>query len=79
MSKSGNDLWKSQIQSMLDDMDGEVHCKEAENELFTKLYMRMVKDGMTQGEIREHFTTTFGIKYTAFYTRLRKVGMKYVI
>jgi hypothetical protein len=77
MSRVGNDLWWSQIQSMQEDQGG--HCKELEIQLFAKLYLKMMKDGLPQSKIREHFRETFGIKYSAFYARLRKVGMFHVL
>ena len=77
---SGNDLWWSQVQEMHEDMGtGEVHFKRAEVELFYRLYKRMKDDQYTSAQIRDHFESTFNIKYTAFYNRLRKVGKYYVL
>lgn len=74
----GNDLWWSQVQEIHEEM-GEVHFTHAELELFYRLYQRMTEDAFTKTQIREHFEQTFNIKKHAFYTRLRKVGMKYVL
>lgn len=75
----GNDLWWSQVADLHEEMGKGIHFKVAETELFYRLYKRMKGDGCTQQTIREHFEQTFGIKYSAFYTRLRRVGKIYVI
>lgn len=76
----GNDLWWSQVAEIHEEMGkGSVHFKVAETELFYRLYTRMKGDGCTQQAIRDHFEQVFGIKYSAFYTRLRRVGRMYVI
>lgn len=77
--KTGNDLWREQIQDKHVDMPQGTHPKETEIEVFKTLYERMAKDGMTQAAIREHFNKYFDIRYSAFYSRLRKVEAKYVI
>lgn len=74
----GNELWWSQVQDLHDKEGQGKHYKETELEVFYRLYRIMKDDNMTQGQIRDHFETTFGIGYSAFYTRLRKVGRKYV-
>lgn len=77
--KKGNDLWRTQIQEKHMEMPTGTHPKETEIEVFRILYERMVKDGMTQAVIREHFKESFDIRYSAFYSRLRKVEAKHVI
>jgi hypothetical protein len=77
--KVGNDLWRSQIMEIHESMPQGTHSRESELELFYQLYKRMSEGGMSQGEIRKHFEETFNIKHSAFYTRLRKVGLKYVV
>lgn len=79
MMKTGNNLWRIQIQDKHMDMPSGTHPKETEIEVFKTLYERMAKDGMTQAAIREHFKEAFDIRYSAFYSRLRKMEAKYVI
>ena len=78
MARSGNSLWQSQVYLQQDEMPPKTPYKDAELEAFRVIYKRMEEDGMKQGEIMEHFKTTFNLGYTAFYSRLRKVG-RYVI
>ena len=75
----GNDLWRSQIMEIHEEMPSGSHYRESELELFYRLYKRMSDEGVTQGAIRKHFEEVFNIKHSAFYGRLRKVGMKYVV
>ena len=77
--KVGNDLWWSQVSAIHETMPKGTHFKEAEIELFYRLYSRMREDGMNQEQIRSHFVTTFNIRYGAFYTRLRKVWCRHVL
>jgi hypothetical protein len=77
---TGNSLWWSQVRDVQEEMGvGSTHYKEAEMECFHRLYSRMKEDGMKQGEILKHFEEAFNLKYTAFYTRLRKVGKNHVM
>lgn len=77
--KVGNDAWWDQVKELHPTMPSGTHPKETELHVFRILYERMIKDGMTQGAIREHFQEYFGIKYSAFYSRLRKVECRYGI
>jgi len=54
-----------------------MHYTQAEVEVFSILHGRMHDDGMKQEEIREHFAGVFGLGYSAFYQRLRKVKTRY--
>lgn len=76
---TGNNLWRSQVNDIQQEMLPKPHFKEAELEVFYRLYSRMKNNGMSQGDIRKHFKETFGIGMTAFYTRLRKLGIKYML
>ena len=77
--KAGNDAWWEQVREKHEEMPSGTHPKETELEVFRIFYTRMTGSGMTQGAIREHFYQYFGIKHSAFYSRLRKVECKYVI
>lgn len=78
MNEIGNDLWWSQVQEIHEEL-GDVHFKQAEVELFHRLYARMKQDGYTKTQIREHFESTFNIKKAAYYGRLRKAGYSHVL
>ena len=78
MTKPGNNLWWSQVQDLHHAEGGTRHYKETEIEVFYRLYKVMKEDGMKQAEIQQHFKEVFGIGYSAFYSRLRKMGVKYV-
>jgi len=69
----GNDFWWSQVRNIQEEHQIKSY-REAELKAFEILYKRMKDDGMKTGEMIEHFKTTFAIGYTAFYTRLRKMG-----
>lgn len=77
--KTGNELWWSQVASMLTEMPQGTHYREAETEVFYRLVHRMESEGLSRQVIRDHFQLTFNIGQSAFYSRLRRVGMKYVI
>lgn len=77
--KAGNDTWWEQVREIHSEMPAGTHYKEAELEVFYRLYRNMTKNEMTQGAIREHFAQYFGIKHSAFYTRLRKMECNHVI
>lgn len=69
----GNDFWWSQVRNIQEE-HGIKSYREAELKAFEILYKRMKDDGMKTMEMIDHFKTTFAIGYTAFYTRLRKMG-----
>jgi hypothetical protein len=77
MSKGGNDLWWSQVAYAHSEHRPRITYKDAEIELFSRIYTQMQMDRMTQEQIRDHFEKNFGIKHTAFYRRLRKVSERY--
>jgi len=77
-----NTLWWEQVEELQQAAAANhkpIHYKEAEIELFRLLYLRMREGGYTETQIREHFHSSFEMKQTAYYTRLRKVGMKHVL
>lgn len=69
---TGNDKWWDCVYSYKDAMDIPTY-KEAESKCFHILYKRMQEDQMKQEEIREFFLTTYGLKYGAFYARVRRI------
>lgn len=77
--KTGNDLWWSQVQDLHTQEGGKRHYQEVEADLFYQLYKIMKEDNMTSEEIRLHFKETFGLGYSAFYTRVNWMRRKYVI
>ncbi len=78
MLRVGNSLWWSQVRDIQEGSPG-MTFKEAELHCFQRLYERMKDDGMKQMDIIAHFQETFDIKYTAFYTRLRRMVNKNVL
>jgi hypothetical protein len=79
MSKGGNDLWWAQVTYAHSEQRPRITYKEAEIELFSRIYAQMQMDRMSQEQIRDHFESTFGIKHTAFYRRLRKASERDVL
>lgn len=73
----GNDFWWSQVRNIQEEMGS--HYKDAEIECFYRLYKRMKDDQMLERDIMAHFQESFDIRYTAFYTRKRKAGLKHVL
>lgn len=68
---TGNTLWWDRVRSYQEEMKISTY-KQAETEVFHILYTRMRGDGMKQEVIREFFLSTFGLKYGAFYARVRR-------
>ena len=79
MNKAGNDAWWEQVREIHSEMPTGTHYKDAEIEVFYRLYRNMTKNGLSQSEIHNHFKEYFNIGRSAFYSRLRKVECHYVI
>jgi len=75
--QTGNQLWWSQVQSLHNEIGG--HYRDVELELFARLLRVMLNDQMTMEAIRNHFKTVFSIGYSAFYSRMKKMGVKWVL
>lgn len=69
---TGNSVWWDRVRSYQEDHHITSY-KEAETKVFHILYDRMQKDGMKQEDIRTFFESTFGLKYGAFYARVRRI------
>lgn len=77
MAKTGNDLWWSQVSSYQQQHDCTVG--EAEAGLFTEIVRRMTTAGIGMTGIRDHFKDAFDIGKSAFYTRMKKMGVRWVL
>lgn len=77
MARTGNELWWSQVLNKQAEL--KLHYAEAEMEVFTTLIRTMVQDGLSMSAIKDHMKDVFEIGQSAFYTRLKRMGARWVL
>ncbi len=71
--KGANKLWYAQVDQHMGKYPF-AHYKEAEIDLFKRIYLALRDEGRTVQQIKDQFNQTYGMTHCSYYTRYRKAA-----